>query len=63
MSAVELRVAVVGGGIGGLTLAVAPRRLGVEVEVLEQSSELTEIGAAVALSANSTRLLRRTYIP
>ncbi len=43
MSAVELRVAVVGGGIGGLTLAVAPRRLGVEVEVLEQSSELTEI--------------------
>lgn len=63
MSAAELRVAVVGGGIGGLPLAIALRRLGVEVEVFEQLSELTEIGAAVALSANGTRLLRRTYIP
>jgi salicylate hydroxylase len=54
-----LRVAVVGGGIGGLTLAIALRRLGVEVEVFEQAPELGEIGAAVALSANATRLLRR----
>lgn len=58
MSSSGLRVAVVGGGIGGLTCAIALRRLGVEVEVFEQSSELGEIGAAVALSANGTRLLR-----
>jgi salicylate hydroxylase len=54
-----LRVAVVGGGIGGLTLAIALRRMGVEVEVFEQAPELGEIGAAVALSANATRLLQR----
>lgn len=46
-------------GLGGLTLAIALRELGVEVEVYEQSPELGEIGAAVALAANSTRLLRR----
>lgn len=59
MSTVGFRVAVVGGGIGGLTLAIALRRLGVEVEVFEQAPELGEIGAAVALSANGTRLLQR----
>ncbi|MGH3087604.1 MAG: FAD-dependent monooxygenase, partial [Rubrobacteraceae bacterium] len=59
MSSDEFRVAVAGAGVGGLTLAIALRELGVEAEVFEQSSELAEIGAAVALAANSTRLLRR----
>jgi salicylate hydroxylase len=54
-----LRIAIVGGGIGGLTLALALRQRGIEAEVFEQAPELTEIGAAVALSANSTRELRR----
>ena len=54
-----LRIAIVGGGIGGLTLAVALRQRGIEADVYEQAPELAEIGAAVALSANSTRELRR----
>ncbi len=54
-----LRVAVVGGGIGGLVLALALRERGVSVEVYEQAGELREIGAAVALSGNGTRELRR----
>jgi salicylate hydroxylase len=52
-------VAIVGGGIGGLTLALALRERGVACEVYEQADELREIGAAVALSANGTRELRR----
>lgn len=59
MSSSGLRVAVVGAGIVCLTLAIALRRLGVEVEVFEQAPELGEIGAAVGLSANGIRLLRR----
>ncbi len=59
MSAQTLRVAIVGGGIGGLTLALALRRRGVAAQVFEQAPELTEIGAAVALSANATRELGR----
>jgi len=53
------RVAVVGGGIGGLVLALALRERGIGCEVYEQADELREIGAAVALSANATRELRR----
>jgi salicylate hydroxylase len=59
MSKRGLRIAVVGGGIGGLTLAIALRQHGLQAEVFEQAAELTEIGAAVALSANATRELRR----
>lgn len=59
MSARGLRIAIVGGGIGGLTLALALRQRGLAAEVFEQAAELTEIGAAVALSANATRELQR----
>ena len=54
-----LRIAIIGGGIGGLTLAIALRQRGMTAEVFEQAPELAEIGAAVALSANSTRELQR----
>jgi salicylate hydroxylase len=53
------RIAIVGGGIGGLTLALALRQRGLDAEIYEQAAELSEIGAAVALSANATRELRR----
>jgi salicylate hydroxylase len=54
-----LKVAVAGGGIGGLVLALALRERGIACEVYESADELREIGAAVALSANGTRELRR----
>jgi salicylate hydroxylase len=54
-----LKVAIVGGGIGGLVLALALRERGVAFELYEQANELREVGAAVALSANATRELRR----
>lgn len=52
-------VAIIGAGIGGLTLAVALRRRGIEAAVYEQVAELREVGAAVALSANGTHVLHR----
>ncbi|WP_020669725.1 FAD-dependent monooxygenase [Amycolatopsis nigrescens] len=55
----EPRVAIVGAGIGGLTLALALRRHGIAAEVYEQALELQEVGAAVGLTANGTRLLER----
>jgi salicylate hydroxylase len=59
MTTPTLRIAIIGGGIGGLTLAIALRQRGVAAEVFEKAPELSEIGAAVGLSANSTRELRR----
>ena len=55
----EPGIAIVGAGIGGLTLAIALRRRGIEATVYEQAPKLAEIGAAVALSANATRELER----
>ena len=51
------RVAIVGAGIGGLSLALSLHARDVPVTVYEQAIELREVGAAVALSANGLRPL------
>ncbi|MBB1158041.1 MULTISPECIES: FAD-dependent monooxygenase [Amycolatopsis] len=59
MAGKALSVAIAGGGIGGLTLALALRQRGIGAEVYERSAELREVGAAVALAANGSRVLAR----
>jgi salicylate hydroxylase len=59
MTTREIRIGIVGAGIGGLTLAIALRQRGLTADVYEQALELREIGAAVALHANGTRELER----
>jgi salicylate hydroxylase len=54
-----MRIAIVGGGIGGLTAAVALRQAGFEVGVYEQAPELTEVGGGINMAPNATRVLRR----
>jgi salicylate hydroxylase len=54
-----LQVAIVGGGIGGLTAAVALHARGANVTVFEQAEELREIGAGISLNPNAALLLRR----
>jgi salicylate hydroxylase len=56
---VRLRVVIVGGGIGGLSAAVALRATGAHVDVYEQAHQLGEVGAGVGLQQNSQRVLRR----
>src|SRR3954464_3071106 len=46
-------VLVAGGGIGGLAAALGLVREGLDVRVLEQSSELGEIGAGIQLGPNA----------
>ena len=52
-------VVVVGGGIGGLTAALALAEAGRSVRVLERSAEFAEVGAGLQLAPNATRELRR----
>jgi len=52
-----VRVTVVGAGIAGLATAIALRRRGVEVEVVERAHALTEIGAALSLWPNAIAAL------
>jgi salicylate hydroxylase len=47
---------VVGGGIGGLTTALALSRKGIPVQVLEQAAEFKEIGAGIQLGPNVFRM-------
>jgi len=51
-----MRVLIAGGGLGGLTAALALLRSGCEVEVYEQAAELREVGAGLQLSANGTHV-------
>jgi 2-polyprenyl-6-methoxyphenol hydroxylase-like FAD-dependent oxidoreductase len=48
---------VVGGGIGGLTAAVALRQVGWRVTVLERAATFGEIGAGITLLSNGLRCL------
>lgn len=50
-------ILIAGGGIGGLTAALALLRQGREVLVFEQAAQLGEVGAGLQLSANATRAL------
>jgi len=52
------RIAVIGGGIGGLTAAQALWQRGFDVAVYEATPELKEIGAGVALGPNAMKALR-----
>ncbi len=49
----------VGGGIGGLSAAIALRRAGVEATVFERAGELREIGAGISLWANAMKALKK----
>jgi salicylate hydroxylase len=51
-----IRVAIVGGGIGGATAAIALARNGIEVTVLEQADEIPAVGASFQLGPNALRL-------
>ena len=53
----KARILVAGGGIGGLTAAIALIRRGFEVQVYEQTPDLREFGAGVSISPNGSRVL------
>ena len=54
-----MKVAVIGGGIGGLSAALALLRAGFDVQVYEQAQKFGEIGAGIQISPNASRLLHR----
>src|SRR5216684_1390368 len=53
------RIAVVGAGLGGLTIAGFLQRAGFATTVYEQAPTFSRIGAGIILSANATKVLRR----
>jgi 2-polyprenyl-6-methoxyphenol hydroxylase-like FAD-dependent oxidoreductase len=53
----KLSVGIIGGGIGGVTAAVALQHFGISAVVYERSEILRELGAGMMLWANAARVL------
>ena len=58
MNLAKPKIAIIGGGIGGLAAAFALRARGMESTVHERSAELREIGAGLLLTPNALMALR-----
>ncbi|KAF2084975.1 FAD/NAD(P)-binding domain-containing protein [Saccharata proteae CBS 121410] len=54
-----LRIIIVGAGIAGLTTGIALKRSGHNVTILEQVSQIAEVGAGIQMAPNNTRILGR----
>ncbi len=54
----ELRVAIIGGGIGGAATAVALKNQGIRAEVYEQASVLAEVGAEIGMRPPTVQLFK-----
>ncbi|GAA2875141.1 FAD-dependent monooxygenase [Streptosporangium fragile] len=52
-----MKIAIVGGGLGGLTAALLLRQAGVDAVVYEQTAELREVGAGIVVGPNMARPL------
>ncbi|MBZ0297492.1 MAG: FAD-dependent monooxygenase [Anaerolineae bacterium] len=53
-----MKAIVIGGGIGGLTTAIALEKSGIDVEVYERASRLTAVGAGLTLWANAINVFK-----
>jgi salicylate hydroxylase len=53
----QLDIAVVGGGIGGMSAATALRRAGHKVSIYERANLIGQAGASISCAANGTRWL------
>lgn len=53
----SLRVAIIGGGIGGMAAALALRRAGHHVSIFERRGFDVEVGASISCAANGTQWL------
>lgn len=57
----EFEVAIVGGGIAGLTLAIALHHRNVPIKIYEQAHKFGEIGAGVSFSPNAVRAMKKCH--
>ncbi|KAG9856097.1 FAD/NAD(P)-binding domain-containing protein, partial [Aureobasidium melanogenum] len=55
----QFSVAIVGGGVAGMTLTIALAKRGFDVKIYEQAPQFTEIGAGIAFSPNAKQAMKK----
>ena len=58
-----MRILIIGGGIGGLTTAIALQQKGIETEVYEAAPELQAVGKGIWVPTNAVIVLQRLVWP
>lgn len=51
-------IGIIGAGIGGLTAAIMLRRAGYDVQIYEQASQFSRVGAGIQMGPNPMKILR-----
>ncbi len=59
MNAKKPSFAIIGAGLGGLTVAATLRRSGFEAQIYEQAARFERVGAGIQMMPNSMKVLRR----
>ena len=54
-----MKVLIIGGGIGGLTTAVACQHFNIDYEVFEAAPEIRELGAGIWVPPNAMQVMHR----
>ncbi|KAG5958663.1 hypothetical protein E4U57_001211 [Claviceps arundinis] len=54
----HLEFAIIGGGVAGLTLAIALLRRGLKVDIFEQAGQFQEIGAGISFTPNAVQAMK-----
>lgn len=57
-----MKAIIIGGGIGGLTTALALQQRGIDYEVFEAAPELREVGAGIWIPTNAMNVLERLEV-
>lgn len=54
----NFKIAIIGGGIAGLTMAIALHKRDIQVTIYEQASRFGEVGAGVGFNADAVQAMR-----
>jgi 3-hydroxybenzoate 6-monooxygenase len=58
----EFKIIVIGGGLGGLTFALACLRYGIEIDLYEQAAKFGTVGAGVEIGPNARSSVEQARI-
>lgn len=61
MASKDFNLAIIGGGIAGVTLAIALHARGINVAIYEQAPKFGEIGAGVSFSPNAVQAMKACH--